>query len=383
MLFDTNVRCTGTGLQKCIFSNPLQTHVHGVYTDAMAGQEKRGRLSRPHNALYWAASGANMTPPDQPATDCDARGGMRASHENRPAIGPETVVSPPDDQKTLEWLAVLSAAGFDYRLTRTGLGWAIHIPADQYTAAHAEVAAYEAECRSWPRRLPREDNIPEAAPHTLASLWGVGVLLAFYVWCGPFAESDPRLRVASADANAIVAGQWWRPITALTLHSDFGHLAGNAVCLLLIGHAVCRVYGGGIGWLLMIGAGALGNTAVAWLFQANHISVGASTSSFGAIGVLVAHQSVLTYGRWHEWRSIWSRVWIPLGSGLALLALLGTGPQSDLAAHLLGFMLGVILATPFSLWGTRWMPEWGQRLLEFLCLMLVLSAWGAALRHAT
>ena len=102
---------------------------------------------------------------------------------------------------------------------------------------------------------------------------------------------------------------------------------------------------------------------------------------FGAIGILVAQRSMATYRRWHEWRSLWSPVWLPLGSGLALLALLGTGPQSDLTAHLFGFSLGLVLAVPFCGQGGRRLPNWAQRLLELGCVLIVFAAWAAAIRH--
>ena len=132
----------------------------------------------------------------------------------------------------------------------------------------------------------------------------------------------------------------------------------------------------------MLGAGMAGNLAVAWLIRSHHVSVGASTASFGAIGILVAYQCLRILRGWREWRSIWSRTWIPLGAGICLLALLGTGPDSDVGAHLFGFMFGLILAIPVSLWGTRWLPNWGQRILALICLALVMSAWVLAYRQA-
>ena len=296
---------------------------------------------------------------------------------------PEETLVPPDEQKTLEWIAVLAAAGLDYRLDRDEHRWILYVPADQAPAARAELASYEADASSQPPVFPRMADLRQPTPHTLAALWGVGLLFAFYAWCGPFTEQDPLLQNASADAEAIMGGQWWRCITALTVHADFSHVAGNALCLLVLGHAVCSLFGGGLGWLLILASGAGGNFAVAWLMQSGHVSVGASTASFGAIGILVAQRSMATYRRWHDWRSLWSPVWLPLGSGLALLALLGTGPQSDLTAHLFGFVLGLIVAAPFCRQDSRRFPEWAQRLLELVCVLAVFSAWAATVKHQT
>ena len=297
---------------------------------------------------------------------------------------PEEILVPLDEQKTLEWIAVLAAAGLDYRLERdVDCRWILHVPAHQAPAARAELAAYEADASSRLPAFPRFADLMQPSQHTMAALWGVGLLLGFYAWCGPFTDQDPLLQNASAHAEAIMGGQWWRCITALTVHADFSHLAGNALCLLVLGHAVCSLFGGGLGWLLILASGVAGNFAVARLMQSGHVSIGASTASFGAIGILVAQRSMATYRRWHDWRSLWSPVWLPLGSGLALLALLGTGPQSDLMAHLFGFVLGLILAAPFCRQVSRRPPEWTQRLLELVCVLAVLSAWAAALRQLT
>jgi membrane associated rhomboid family serine protease len=280
----------------------------------------------------------------------------------------------------LEWITALSAAGMDYRLSRREGRWVLHVPREHSLEARREIEAYERVNAGWPPSEAPELPARGGPYRTWASAWGAVLLAGFHVWMGPYDPTIPYLRAASADAAGIVAGEWWRVVTALTLHSGVVHLAGNALCLLLVGHAVCRLFGGGVGWLLMLGSGVAGNAAVAWIFRTEHISVGASTSSFGAIGVLVAYRAWRSFRRYRDWRSIWGRTWIPVGAGLALLALLGTGPQSDLAAHGLGFLFGILFSLPLCVAGTRWVPEWAQRLLEMGCLLLVMAAWSAAAR---
>jgi len=46
--------------------------------------------------------------------------------------------------------------------------------------------------------------------------------------------------VGSGVAGLIVHGQWWRVVTALTLHSDFMHVAGNAVAFIVFLTALGR-----------------------------------------------------------------------------------------------------------------------------------------------
>jgi len=134
--------------------------------------------------------------------------------------------------------------------------------------------------------------------------------------------------------------------------------------------------------MLMLGAGIAGNVAEALLIRTDHLGVGASTASFGAVGILAVCQALEMLRRWGEWRSVWSRVWVPLGAGLALLALLGAGPKSDLAAHALGLAFGGLFALPLCAARAPIPPPRTQRLLALLCALSVLCAWAAALRHA-
>jgi len=293
---------------------------------------------------------------------------------------PALELQPADEDKTLEWITVLSAAGLDYRLRRLGGQWVILVPARDAEAAQTEIRTYEDENRDWPPP-PRLASAPPLLTHpSWSAAWGVGFLIGLYIWLGPYDPHNPALRLAAADADRILAGEGWRLLTALTIHADAAHLAANAVVLLFFAHAVCRFLGGGLGWLLMLTGGVAGNAAVAALWRTDHVSVGASTTVFAAIGILCSVQTVRALATEGTIRSVWSRLWIPLGTGVVLLAWLGTGPQSDIAAHAFGFLSGIILALPFARHGAEGLPPWAQMTLEMLCLLAVLSAWAAVLR---
>ena len=73
------------------------------------------------------------------------------------------------------------------------------------------------------------------------------------IWIGPYDGGSSLVRGAAMETNRFFAGEWWRLLTALTAHSDPNHLAGNVVCLLLFGYAVCRTFGSGLSWMLILG----------------------------------------------------------------------------------------------------------------------------------
>jgi rhomboid protease GluP len=166
--------------------------------------------------------------------------------------------------------------------------------------------------------------------------WGLQRSLAFgFDW-----EALGRNEVA-----AVRDGQWWRAVTALTLHADVPHLVGNLVFGAGFGFLVGQLLGNGLGWLAILTAGSLGNLAGAWIRPLHQSSLGASTAVFAAIGVLVAAALRLA-GRADRGRL---QRWAPLPLGLALLGYLGTaGERTDLLAHVLGLLTGIILGLPLT-----------------------------------
>jgi len=294
-----------------------------------------------------------------------------------PPNGEERIV-PPGDRKTSEWITVLSALGIDYRLSRPREGWVIHVPAERAQAALAEIEAYEAEEMEAAAESAPVPTPPAALADSWSPWWVCAFVIAFYVRLGPYDGGSKILSRAAANTDAIFDGEWWRVVTALTVHSGPVHLAGNVVCLLLMGYALCGVFGGGLSWALILAAGIVGNILAALLHGPGHVSVGASTACFGALGILSAHRALQNQRRYGKPRGVWNRTWLPIGSGVALLTVLGTGPRSDLAAHAFGFLAGLGIAAPFSRCGGAGIPKWGQLALQLLCIAVVMSAWRAA-----
>ncbi len=240
-----------------------------------------------------------------------------------------------DFRRTMDLSLVLEQEGIPHELRRLGEAhWALQI--DDPDAARAEVAivAFEQE-------NPLEVRRPEGF-HPIAGAVATGLafalaLVTFYVWTGPESAGSPWFERGSADAAAILRGEWWRSVTALTLHADAGHAAGNAVLGGLLLALLARSVGPGMASALILLSGVAGTLAAAGLTRHNFVSIGASTAVFGALGALAALP--------RDSR----RVWMPLVGGLALLALLGTSKSADVAGHLCGFISGVLAGAAVSL----------------------------------
>lgn len=277
------------------------------------------------------------------------------------------------------WALTLEARQIPCRLEAAGGGWQLFVPSHTFAAALDELSQLEAENRNWPPPLPVA--IPEA-DNLLVTL-SVLLLLAIFhnltqLHLDIFGLSAVDwINLGNADAGAIRAGQWWRTVTALTLHADGLHLLGNLTIGGLFIVFLCRALGSGVAWSLLLISGAFGNFINAWVQSPQHRSVGASTAVFAAVGLLAAinlfHNRQLQRRRWY----------LPLAAALALLALLGSeGAQTDLGAHLFGFATGVVLGLPtgYLLGKHGRSGPWLNALLTLASLVAVGGAWWLALR---
>lgn len=298
----------------------------------------------------------------------------------------DTSLQAPSDHRAREWITALAAAGVDCGLSHVCGRWVLHFKREQADQVRAAIAAYEADNCDWPPPQPPVIEPPaDTATRSWSPIWVAGFLTAFYLLSGPYAADNPTLRAAVADATAIRAGEVWRLVTALTLHADETHLLGNVVTLILLGFSLCRRCGSGIAWTAVLLAGAGGNALAALLalgLRGQDISLGASTAGFGALGLLCGLRLADITQTGRQGLPGKRDIWRILGAGIAMLALLGTGPNSDLAGHAGGFLCGVLLGLPLTRITVKPLPILAHRLLELACLSTVMLCWRAALNHA-
>lgn len=243
-----------------------------------------------------------------------------------------------------ELALVLDARGILSRQDRHGAEWLLSVRAEDAELATQELSAYRRENSRAAAALP-----PPAAVGTggfgVVSFAAVLVIVA--VWVRRFAFGIDWLAVGGMDSGRMLAGQWWRALTALTLHVDVDHLLANVAFGALFTYFVGRYLGGGVGWLAILAAGTLGNASSAWFAGPDHRSIGASTAVFGALGLLTAYTLRRGFPRGTSLRG---RI-APLIAGLGLLGYTGTGgPNTDIGAHLMGFVMGFALGLGVAGW---------------------------------
>jgi membrane associated rhomboid family serine protease len=269
---------------------------------------------------------------------------------------------------------VLAAKGIASRLVPLPGGVAIHTAAEEAEAARRQLEAYERENAPRPIRV--------APVRAGGEAWHGSVVYALVLLFFFGAErrelwSLDWLDAGAVQAGLIRAGEWWRAVTALTLHVDHAHLLGNLVAGVVIGTLTAQLLGQGLAWLAILLAGTLGNLIAALLRAPDHAAIGASTAVFGALGIVSAYTR---QRRWLE-RHLNLRRLAPLGAGVLLLAYLGFGGErTDVGAHVTGFAVGLGIGWALARWFDR-VPRGprAQWVYGGLAIGLIAIAWMIAL----
>ncbi|HEX4825987.1 MAG TPA: rhomboid family intramembrane serine protease [Candidatus Polarisedimenticolaceae bacterium] len=290
----------------------------------------------------------------------------------------------PDPAHADDLALVLEAAGIPSGRVREGAAHILIVREEDADRAAVQLVKFTAENRARPSPPPA----PERAlgPARDAAIAYVLVLGAAYL--AQRLESYGVDWTAAGDASAglIRAGAWWRALTALTLHADIVHVAGNALFGALFGVMLGQSVGNGWTWLAFVVAGGLGNAINACVQAPSHVSLGASTGVFGLLGAQVAYE-------WMRRRQLRHGAWrraAPVIMGLALLAWLGGAAAAephpgdveilplpsriDVGAHLFGFLAGLIIG---AVLGARRVLQgrWAQLALGTAAIGLMLAAW--------
>jgi membrane associated rhomboid family serine protease len=269
---------------------------------------------------------------------------------------------------------VLNAVGIHHSINLTQS--TLTVPAPYSDAAQYQIGLYFHENTGWPEKpAPTKYPFHGENPPTLLMIGG---LIIFFLVTGPWQEHVFWFSSGAIDSQAILEqGEWWRLVTALTLHADQVHLIGNCVIGGFLVHMLSKTIGSGLGWFSLIFCGALGNLLNIMLRDQVHHSVGFSTSIFGAIGLFSGLQILMGN------RTRLRQFLIPLGAGVGLLAMLGTeGERTDLGAHFFGFASGLVFGFLLNLFAIhkRAANIKLQQKLFMLTLLVILISWIIALQ---
>jgi rhomboid protease GluP len=279
----------------------------------------------------------------------------------------------PNQRLAGEWELVLIAEGLSPSVIHTSEGIVVAVPDEEVERALAALSAYDKE------NSPKPKAADESVGSTglLPAVTAAEALLLFFFVTVAWKPTVPWFERGSADADRIMHGELWRAVTALTLHSDIVHALANSVGVAVFFGAVFGILGSGLGSALVLLAGAGGNLANAVLHGSPHLSVGASTSVFAAVGALGG----LGMLRRRRHGTHKRRAWMPIAAALALLAMLGSGGERvDVWAHLCGLLLGGASGILIGLISPNAPKLWIQWACGSATLALLIYCWILALR---
>lgn len=268
---------------------------------------------------------------------------------------------------------VLAVAEIPHQVLYESGSSVIVVPAEYSARAVEEIAYYDEANPPVIRKPPKIIRYQNAVPGIVAYILVVCVV----AWlAGESAFGENWFRAGRIDGVLVRSGEWWRTVTALTLHSGLRHIAGNLVFGVLFGLFAGRILGSGVAWFAIIVTGALGNLLNTLLLETAHRSIGASTAVFAALGIVAGYvwrAKLMSQERWVYRNG-------PIVGGLALLMYTGTGDENtDIGAHLFGFVCGfgggmLLTLAKQQILETRW-----QLLGGFAAALLVFVAWSVAL----
>ncbi len=274
----------------------------------------------------------------------------------------------------LEFGLVLEATGIPYQRIESMGSWALLVAPELAQTAREELTRYSAE-RTVRRELPAAfEPFPGSG---IGAAMYAAVLIGTAYCAGRQLLGRDWFGAGALLAAPAAAGEWWRAITALTLHLDQEHLLGNLVFGVGIGILAGRMFGPGVAWLGILLAGAAGNYVDMLLSPPWHRAVGASTAVFAALGLLAG----FGWARRLNTRERRLYRWAPLLAGVCLLALLGTGnAHVDVLGHLMGFIAGTALGRVFATAGVPRSRSGGrQASAAVVALAILAAAWFLAL----
>jgi membrane associated rhomboid family serine protease len=256
---------------------------------------------------------------------------------NEPLSGYETVFRTRDRGECLESRLVLESVGIPAEVVFRDGWWSLVVNGGDTVVSAAELDAY------------RRENLDRSTRSATFSIYGgaaagafvyVGIIILIGLLTSRWALGPKWIPIGQMQAGRVMAGEWWRTVTALTLHLDVGHIAGNLVFGAVFGFLAGQAFGGGVAWLAIVIAGALGNFMNAMVQESSHTSMGASTAVFAALGVIVSHSLPPRASVQEKPLKRWS----PLIGGILLFAFIGVhGENTDVVAHITGFLAGLLI----------------------------------------
>ncbi len=202
----------------------------------------------------------------------------------------------------------------------------------------------------------------------LFSLLIISGICLFYFYYAIFSKKYFFISIGANDAYKVLNGEFYRCITALTLHANIIHLASNIIFFSLIFRYVVKIFGEGLAWSLIIISGAIGNFFTSFIYGSFHSSIGFSTSVFATIGILANINFKIL------------KNYLPLIGAFFLLIMLGGGDKKvDVLSHITGLITGFAITEIILNKYSSIISYKSQKYLKIFTISLLIVSWALAL----
>ena len=196
-----------------------------------------------------------------------------------------------------------------------------------------DMLAYEED-----RRIEFEKGMRHAPPFTMLVMLGLVAVFAWQVYTIATVSERAAFDPWSLTRQGVLAGEWWRMLTATVLHGGPDHLIGNLISLYILGIA-CEQAVGFVGVFAVYIASAFGGSILSVMLSPGP-SVGASGAIFGLMGAVI----LILHRHRHTLYVRDKRIGVVLGVWAGYTFLLGAiNPMIDNGAHLGGFVAGALV----------------------------------------
>ncbi|WP_462268719.1 rhomboid family intramembrane serine protease [Desulfobacter sp.] len=212
----------------------------------------------------------------------------------------------------------------------------ILVPDDDVFKARQQLEKYASENKADPRSPPHVPTEIFFSPTAVALAFCLAAI--HYIITTRGLHQQAILNFGSS-SYYLSQGQSFRAVTALFLHSNTEHLIGNMAGLLVLAGPLLRVTGYGQGLLLLLAAGTAGNLISESFGRDLRLSIGASTAVMAAAGLLGARRMTIGAESGH---SVFPKLkgLAPFAAAATLTAMFSHGDNTDVSAHLFGFLAG-------------------------------------------
>lgn len=257
-------------------------------------------------------------------------------------VGTGSIIPTRSREQAYEWSLVLLSQGIESLADSTPeTGWHIELPPEDFGRALRILRQYKLENRL--RRIVQPSGTK--LRFDWSNTWFFVLLLVVFA-LSEMPGSTLR-EWGRMDRARFLAGEWWRPLTAVSLHHDLPHLLSNVgIGMFFLGLAG-GVFGAARAILISLFSGIAANIAGCLFHPGGYLGLGASGVVMGALGLLTC-DSILHR---ESTDTNLQRVSRGLAAGVLLLVLLGFDPHptTDVLAHVIGFAFGLILGITTTL----------------------------------